>query len=296
MARVLGYTAAPLLIAPIVGPLLAGAILKYATWPWLFYLNLPVGIVALGLAAVLLPGDAGSIQKRPFDFLGFLVISPGLACLLYGFQHAAHWDGKAILLVGLLLIGLFAWHAIRKGSTALIDLRLFRNRIFSVAATTQFFSNGMAYGRQFLVPLYLIAGCALSAAQSGWLMAALGVGMMCSFPLVGFLTERFGCRAVSSGGALLALAGAVPFLWMVQHQFSPTLAGASLLIGGAGQATVGIPSISAAYAAVPREQLAVANTAINIVQRLGGPLATTLIAAVMPVPAPPSPPRPRAHS
>lgn len=286
MARVLGYTAAPILIAPIVGPVLAGAILKYATWPWLFYLNLPVGILALGLAAMLLPGDAGSLQKRPFDFLGFVVISPGLACLLYGFQHAAHWDGKAILLTGLLLIGLFVWHAIRKGSTALIDLRLFGNRIFSVAATTQFFSNGMAYGRQFLVPLYLIAGCALSAAQSGWLMAALGAGMMCSFPLVGFLTERFGCRAVSAGGALLALAGAVPFLWMVQHRFSPTLAGVSLLIAGAGQATVGIPSISAAYAAVPKEQLAVANTAINIVQRLGGPLATTLIAAVMPLSAP----------
>jgi EmrB/QacA subfamily drug resistance transporter len=281
MPRVMGYTIMPVLIAPILGPVLAGAILKYAAWPWLFFLNLPIGILGVGLASLLLPGDAASIRRRRFDLCGFLVLSPGLACLLYGLQHASHMDGVAILPAGSILIGAFVWHAIRKGDAALIDLRLFNNHIFSTAARTQFLSNGMFYTRQFLVPLYLITGCSLSTAQTGWMMAAMGFGMMCSFPLVGFLTERFGCRAVSASGALLALLGMLPFLWMVHTRFSAALTVMSLLIAGAGQGTISIPSVSAAYASVPRDKLAVANTAINIVQRLGGPLAITVTVIAM---------------
>jgi EmrB/QacA subfamily drug resistance transporter len=291
MARVMGYTVVPILIAPIVGPVLGGAILKFAAWPWLFYLNLPIGILGLVLAIFLLPRDETSLQRRPFDFLGFLLISPGLACLLYGFRSASHQMGAAWLLAGSLLLGAFVWHAMRKGSAALLDLALFNNRIFSTAATTQFLTNGMLYGRQFLIPLYLITGCALSAANAGWTMAAMGVGMMCSFPLMGYFTERFGCRAVSTGGAFLTFLAMIPFLWMIHYRFSPVLAVISLLMAGAGHGAISIPSVSAAYSSTPKDKLAVATTAINIVQRLGGPLVTTGLAIVMAISLPyfPSP-------
>ena len=281
MARVMGYTAVPILIAPILGPVVAGAILKYASWPWLFYLNLPVGILAVVLAIYLLPPDDALVQRRPFDFLGFMVISPGLACLLYGLEHASTRDGAMTLLAGLLLMATFVWHALRKKSAALLDVRLFSNRIFSRAATTQFLANGQAFAGQFLVPLFLITGCGLSATQAGWMLAPMGFGMMCSFPLMGHLTDKFGCRAVSAGGAFLALLGTLPFLWMTQNHFSSTLTVVSMIIRGAGQGAIGIPSVSAAYSAIPKEKLAAATTAINIVQRLGGPLATTITAIVM---------------
>src|SRR5580692_6974046 len=75
MARVLGYAVVPVLLAPILGPVLAGAILAHAPWPWIFYVNLPVGVLALALAARLLPGDDQSPDRRPFDLGGFLLIS-----------------------------------------------------------------------------------------------------------------------------------------------------------------------------------------------------------------------------
>ena len=281
MARVLGYTVAPILIAPILGPVIAGAVLKYAAWPWLFYLNLPMGILGVSLAALLLPGDAAMTQKRRFDLVGLLLISPGLACFLYGLPNASQAGGAPFLAAGAIMIGAFVWHARAKGGAALIDLEIFGNRVFSAAAATQFLSNGVFYARQFLIPLFLITGCALTAGQAGGLLTAMGIGMLCSYPLVGSLTERFGCRAVSAGGALLALAGMVPFVWMTLTGFSPTLTVASLLAMGAGHGTINIPSISAAYASVAKERLAGANTAINIVQRLGGPLATTITATVM---------------
>ena len=86
-ARVLGYAAVPILLAPLAGPILAGTILKYLGWPWLFFINLPVGILAVVLAAWLLPRDEPATQKRPFDLTGFLIISPGLVCLLYGLEQ-----------------------------------------------------------------------------------------------------------------------------------------------------------------------------------------------------------------
>lgn len=281
MARVLGYTVMPILIAPILGPVVAGAVLQHAAWPWLFYLNLPMGILGLSLAALLLPGDAATIQRRPFDLPGFLLISPGLACFLYGLPNASHAAGASFLAAGVIMMGAFIRHASRNGSVALVDLKLFGNPTFSAAAATQFLSNGAFNGRQLLIPLFLITGCALTAGQAGGLITAMGVGMLCSYPLVGWLTDRFGCRAVSAGGVLLALAGMIPFIWMSLTGFSPALTVISLLAVGAGHGTINIPSISAAYASVPKERLAVANTAINIVQRLGGPLATTITAIVL---------------
>ncbi len=281
MARVLGFAAVPILIAPILGPVIAGAILKYAAWPWLFYVNLPVGIVGVTLAFFLLPRDEVSSTRRAFDILGFLMISPGLACLLYGFPRESHPDGVAALLVGVLLMAGFVAHARRLKLRALIDLQLFRIRIFSTAAATQFLANAAFYATQFIIPLYLITGCALSPSQAGWLVAAMGAGMMCSFPFVGNLTDRFGCRAVSAGGAVAALCGMLPFLWMSHSAFSAGAAGVCLFVTGIGQGTINIPSVSAAYASVPKDRIPVANSAINIVQRLGGPLATTLMAAVM---------------
>lgn len=281
MARVMGYAAMPVLIAPILGPTLAGEILKRADWRWLFYLNLPIGILGLALATLLLQRDLAPVKRRPFDHVGCLLISPGLVALLYGLPRFRAWDGPSVSLVGILLLAGFVWHAQRKGSDALIDLRLFKIRIFSTAAATQFSANGVFYARQFLVPLYLITGCALSADQTGRMMAAMGIGMVCSFSMIGTLTERFGCRAVSASGALLSLLGLLPFAGMILEHFSSVWAVVSLFLSGAGQGMINIPSMSAAYAAVPKEKLAVANTAINIVQRLGGPLATTVMALAM---------------
>jgi EmrB/QacA subfamily drug resistance transporter len=281
MARVMGFTVVPVLLAPLLGPVFAGAILKYAGWPWLFYVNLPVGILAVILAAVLLPGDDASIDKRRFDLRGFLLISPGLVCLLYGVDQVPGWDGILILGAGVILAGVFARHALRAPKSALIDLRLFRNRVFSISARTQFLANGLAYAGQLLIPLYLTVGCGLSPAEAGWKLAPMGLGMMFTYPMMGFLNEKFGCRAVAAGGAAIVLVGTLPFLWMIHSGLSSTLLAISLVTRGAGQGAIGIPSLSAAYAAVPRSRLAAATTAINIVQRLGGPIATTALALVI---------------
>jgi EmrB/QacA subfamily drug resistance transporter len=281
MARVIGYASTPILLAPTFGPIVAGAILKYATWPWLFYVNLPLGILACTLAVFLLPHDEPSGKRRPFDALGFFSISPGLACFLYGIEQTAHHEGNGFLILGIFLLVAFVVHARRKKDLALIDLDLFKNRILTTAAITQFLTNGTMYAGQFLIPLYLIQGYGMTPEKVGWLLAPMGVGMMFIYPFMGAFTDRFGCRAVAVGGAALNILGTSSFLFMIRGGFSAPVMIVSLLARGVGQGAIGIPTIAAAYASVEKEKLGLATTAVNIVQRLGGPVATTVLALVV---------------
>jgi EmrB/QacA subfamily drug resistance transporter len=280
-ARVMGFTAIPVLVAPILGPVIAGTILRYASWRWLFLVNLPVGVLAVVLAAVLLPHDEAATQRRPFDLLGFTLISPGLACSLYGFEQAPAVRGFVALGLGLAMVVAFVVHARRKQSSALIDLSIFRIRGFAAGTRTQFLSNGLMYAGQMLIPLYLITGAKLTPSEAGWMLAPMGLGMLCVYSFMGRLTERFGFRAVSTTGVTVALIGTLPFLWMTYSGYSQAVTIACMFVRGAGQGAVGIPSLSAAYASVPRPRLSVATTALNIVQRMGGPVATTTLAIVL---------------
>ena len=281
MARVVGYAAVPVLLAPILGPVVAGMILQHASWRWLFLINLPFGVLAMMLATVFLPGEHKDIRARQLDWIGLLLLSPALAIFLYGSDHLGERSGPLAMLIAALLLALFFWNAKRKGDHALLDLRLFKGKVFSAAAVTQFLSNGALFSGQMLIPIYLIRACGRSPGEMGWLLAPLGLGMLCTYPSMGALTQRLGIRKVSAGGALLALAGTLPFLYLADHQLHPVVLAIALFMRGVGQSGVGIPSMSAAYASVNRNELPMATTSLNIVQRLGGPTFTTLCATFL---------------
>ncbi|MBX9694910.1 MAG: MFS transporter, partial [Cyanobacteria bacterium] len=283
MAKVMGFAAMPVLVAPLFGPMVAGAILKYASWPWLFFINLPVGIFAIILAAILLPADELSPIRRSFDWQGFLLISPAMVALLYGLEHFLSLNGQLCLLAGSVMLAAFVRHSFRRGNQALLDLQLFRVKDFSTAAITLFLHTGGMLAGQMLIPLYLTVGCHMPPASAGALVAIMGIGMLCSYPFVGILVERFGARRVAVSGALLLALSTIPILWMANSHLTAVGMMASLIIRGIGQSAIGIPSVSSGYSKIPRERLPQATTASNIVQRLGGPVATTIMAIVLSV-------------
>lgn len=282
MVRVVGYAAVPVLLGPLLGPVLAGAILQHASWRWLFLINLPIGVLAVVLAVLFLPRDDGtSGPQRDFDRIGFLLLSPGLVLFLYGSDHLTERWGIAAFLLSIVLLVSFFRKARKDGPKALIDLQLFRGKVFSASAWTQFTVNGLAFAGQMLIPVFLIRAAGESPSAAGWLMAPMGLGMMCTYPSLARLTHRFGIRRVSAGGALVALLGTLPFLFLHPGHLSLAILIAALFVRGVGISAVGVPSISAAYRAVPKEDLPMATTSLNIVQRLGGPTLTTLCATFL---------------
>ncbi|WP_263358906.1 DHA2 family efflux MFS transporter permease subunit [Acidicapsa ligni] len=281
MARVMGYAALPILLGPILGPVLAGTILQHASWRWLFLVNVPVCLAGIVMAVLFLPDDSGERRLRAFDGMGFALLSPGLVLFLYSSDHLQETTGRVLMGIAAVLLGLFVRHGMVKGEGALLDLELFQRKVFATAASTQFLSNGVSYAAQMLVPFYLIRVCGKSPSETGLMLAPLGLGMVCVYPMMGKLTQRFGIRRVAATGAALALAGLVPMVFLANYGLVTAVFVAALVVRGLGQGAVGIPSITAAYASVPKRELPMATTSLNIVQRLGGPTLTTACATFL---------------
>ncbi|SMF56133.1 drug resistance transporter, EmrB/QacA subfamily [Xaviernesmea oryzae] len=281
MARVAGYMAVPVLLAPVLGPMIAGAILQYASWRWLFLVNLPVGAIALLLVILFLPSDRHETTRRSLDWFGLALLSPGLVLFLYGSERLDQMVGRVSLAGGFAMMAAFLWTARQKGGDALIDLRLFKGKVFSTAAVTQFLSNGGMFAGQMLIPAFLIQACGRTPGEMGWMLAPLGIGMMLTNPFMGMLTDRFGIRHVSAGGALLTLVATLPMVFLATHGLTLLVLIPALLLRGMGMSGVGLPSLTAAYASVDPRQMPMATTSLNIVQRLGGPTMTTLCATFL---------------
>jgi MFS family permease len=233
------------------------------------------------LAILLLPNDHEETKPRDLDLVGLALLSPGLVLFLYGSDHIRDRIG-IVSLVGsvLLLVAFFRW-ANRRKDKALIDLRLFKGKVFSASAVTQFMANGISFAGQMLIPIFLIRVGGRSPSATGLLLAPLGLGMMCGYPFVGTWVKHFGNRRVSAAGASLALVGTLPFIYMANHGLVIVLLACALFIRGVGQSAVGVPSISAAYSSVKREDLPMATTTLNIVMRIGGPTLTTICATFL---------------
>jgi MFS family permease len=115
----------------------------------------------------------------------------------------------------------------------------------------------------------------------GWMLAPLGLGMMVTFPSLGALTDRFGSRAVATGGALLSLCATLALAAMATGGLDLFVLLPALFIRGMGQGAVGLPAISVAYASIDRHRLPMATTTLNVLQRLGGPTLTTVCAVFL---------------
>ena len=162
------------------GPSIAGVILHVASWHWLFLLNLPLGVIAIVLAIALLPADART-QPRRLDWLGCLLVSPGLVLLLDGMHRFATTEPSSRYIpiaetaASLCLLTAFAVRGWRLADKGLIDLRLFQRHNFNASALTQFLAMSLTQGGMMLFPLYLLTLRELSASTVGLIIPAMGL-------------------------------------------------------------------------------------------------------------------------
>src|SRR3569833_2463276 len=174
MGRVMSIVGVPMLLAPIFGPVIGGALIGAASWRWMFFINLPVGAVALLLAVRLLP----VVPRRPperLDTRGLVLLCGGTVSFVYGLaetgRRGTHTNTlpSGMLVAGLALIALFVWHALHTAHP-LIDLRLFAGRGFATAAATNLVLGVALFGVALLLPLYFQIVRGARPLQTGLLM------------------------------------------------------------------------------------------------------------------------------
>jgi EmrB/QacA subfamily drug resistance transporter len=284
MGRVMSIVGVPLLLAPIAGPVIGGALVGAASWRWIFFVNLPVGAVALALALRLLPNVPARGRQR-LDGIGVVLLSGGIATFVYGLAEAGQKGTLAAttplvaLGVGALLVGLFALHALHV-EDPLIDVRLFARRGFGAASATNLVLGVALFGVALLLPLYFQIIRGRSPLDTGLLLIPQGLGAACAISLAGSLTDKVGARRVVPVGILLALAGTAGYTQIAAHSNYVYLAAALFLIGAGLGATI-TPSMAAAYQDLQQAEIPRATGALNVIQRIAGALGTALLAVVL---------------
>ena len=284
MGRVMGIVAMPAMLAPILGPVVGGAILQNLHWSWIFLVNLPIGAVALLLAWRMLPhtdsGEAGRL-----DVFGLAVLSTASTLLVYGLsQLGSHTDLAAPIvvwpiLIALVLSGVFLWHALRV-ERPLLDVRLYANRVFAAASLTTFGLGAALFGAMILVPLYYQEIRHESVIVTGLLVGPQGLGMLLVMPLTGRLTQRYGGGRVALGGVLILSLGTIP-LAFVGAGTSILYISLVLLLRGVGIGFSFMPAMTAAFSALRPDQLSDATPQLNVLQRIGGAIGTAVLAVVL---------------
>ena len=288
LGRLMSTVSLPAVIVPVVGPVVGGLIVGNLSWRWLFYVNVPICLAGLVLAWRGLPASPPAQVKPRLDLAGLALLSPGLAAVLYGLAQvsAHHGFGHLAVLVpliaGLAVLGGFVVRTVRARGPVqpVIDLRLFRNRSFTGAASLMFVAGLSMYGALLLLPLYFQEVRGASALGAGLLMVPQGVGSLLPRTVAGRLIDRIGPRPVVLAGMALAALGTVPFALAGTHT-SEVLLSAGLLVRGAGLAAATIAVMAGAFTGLAPDQVPHASSATRILQQVGGSFGTAVLTVIL---------------
>jgi EmrB/QacA subfamily drug resistance transporter len=284
MGRLMAILGVPMLLGPILGPILGGWLIENASWHWIFLINLPIGLVALGAAFALLPRDNPS-PSESFDVVGMLLMSPGLALFLYGVSsipgEGTFWSRKVAVpaTIGVLMLLTFVWYSF-KPKHPLLDLRLFRNRNLTVATITMFLFAAAFFGGLLLVPTYFQQVRGLSTLQAGLLVAPQGIGAMLTMPIAGALVDRvpvgrivpFGLLLITGGMfALTQITATTPYAYFV----------VVLFVMGLGMGGTMMPIMTSALKTLTSHEVARGSTLLNITQQVASSIGVAVMSVLL---------------
>ena len=287
--RALGALGTFTYLGLIVGPSLGGWLAGAFGWRSVFYINIPIGVLAIALALRAIADDRVTRRGERFDFVGAALFTAGLVALLVALNqgHAWGWSSPAavaLLAAATLLLVAFV-RLERRQSSPMLDLSLFRSRVFSASVASALLNYACVYAVLFVLPFLLIDGRGLSAQQAGLVLTAQPIVMAIVAPLSGSLSDRVGSRGPATLGMLLLTAGLVCLGLLVPHGALWAIAAALALVGlGVGMFVS--PNNSALMGAAPRHRQGIASgvlaTARNVGMVLGvgfaGAVFTTVVA------------------
>lgn len=284
VGRVMAVLGIPMLLGPIGGPILGGWLIEVANWHWIFLINVPIGLAALVYAALVLPKDNPE-PSESFDWVGMLLLSPGLASFLFGVSSIPEagtvWAARVLIpaAIGLVLIALFVRHAFRP-EHPLIELRLFKNRQLTTAVITMALFAMAFFGASILFAAYFIQVRGESTLNAGLLVAPSGIGAMLTMPLAGTMVDKIGPGKIVISGLALLTGGMAVFTQIGATTSYAVLLGA-LFVMGLGMGATMMPTMTAALATLRDQTIARGSTLMNIIQQIAASIGTAVFSVVL---------------
>ena len=284
IGRLMAVLGIPMLLGPIGGPILGGWLIDIASWHWIFLINLPIGAVALVYAWRALAKDTPE-PSESFDFVGMIMLSPGLALFLYGVsslpEAGTFTDTKVWLpmVVGALLVVAFVLYSF-KPKHPLLDLRLLRDRNLTVASITISVFTVAFMGAGLLFPSYFLQVRGESTLDAGLLMAPQGIGAMVTMPIAGMLADKIPVGRTVPFAILLMAAGFFTFT-QVGTDTSYVLLCGSLFVMGLGMGGTMMPIMTSALKTLTNHEVARGSTLLNILQQIAGSIGSATMSVIL---------------
>ncbi|HLQ27346.1 MAG TPA: MFS transporter [Acidiferrobacterales bacterium] len=270
--RALGIVGSMVAIGTMVGPAAGGMLLARWGWPSIFWINIPIGLLGAGLAAILLQPKTVTEKPQKFDRIGAVIFFCAMVALILFISNGHQWGWTSIssvLSLGVaLLAGVgFVWWE-RRFSSPLIDLGLFKNPVLSLGAVSAYIYFIIVMFPAFLLPLFLHRVLALSFPQIGWLMTAPAAATIVTAPLGGWLTDHYGYNRPAIIGMSVATIG---LLLMAQFtaQTGNTAIVTALVLFGAGMGLFSSPNNTAMLHNVPIEKTGSTGSMIATIRNFG---------------------------
>ena len=281
--RAFGLVSTMTYLGLTVGPSLGGWLTHAFGWRTVFYINVPVGILALSLGLFFIPKDAPVEGGQRFDLAGAAVFLAGLTLLLLGLNKGAEWGWSSPSVLGLLAGAVFLLVVFiqieRRSSAPMLDLSLFRIPLFSTSVASAVLNYICVYSITFLMPFYLIQGRGLNSAQAGLLLTVQPILMAITAPISGAFSDRVGSRmpgmlgmgVLAVGLFLLSGLGSETGLWLVVL---------GLAVAGSGTGTFISPNTSGLMGAAPRSRQGIASGVQAAARNFGMVLGIGLAGAI----------------
>lgn len=272
-------------VAPAIGPTLGGWITDNASWRWIFFINIPIGIISLLLTNRLVEDPPYIKEERKklasIDYIGLGLITLGIGCLQVVLDKGQQEDWFAsdyitaftLFAVTCLIIFVFwEWQQ----EHPIVDVRLFKMRNFATASAFMFLLGMVLFGTTVLIPQFLQSQLGYTAELAGKALSPAGLVMMCLMPVAGFLITRVDARAMMAGGffitsmALFHMSGiylGIDFRTAMFYRIYQVL----------GMAFVFIPNNTLAYVGIPREKNNQVSGMINLMRNIGGSIGISML-------------------
>ncbi|OMD77657.1 MULTISPECIES: MDR family MFS transporter [Paenibacillus] len=273
------------MVAPAIGPTFSGWLLQYASWHWLFLINIPIGIIAVILTLTLIPYYRMNIPKS-FDIPGFLTVVLGSLSLLTAFSQGnswgwTSWKTLSLILLGVVLLVLFVLREL-KAEVPLLNLRVFRNRRFTAMLSIYSLVTIAMYAGTYLTPLFLQTVEGATTLKTGLILLPSSILLALLSPIVGKLYPKFGPVKLISAGILFIFIGLF-MLSRLQTNISYSFIMWAMVVRNLGIGLANVPSSTASMEEIPVEwsghATSINNWVRNVLSSLGIAVFTSLLSS-----------------
>ena len=284
--RAMGFWGLGIVVAPILGPVFGGWLTENYSWRWVFYINLPVGIVSLIMTRMFV-FDPPYLKRESqgIDYWGMGMLVVGIGALQYVLDKGQQDDwfsSTTITVLAILAVVTLVVLVVHQLTVQhpIIDLRVFNDRSYATGVFLMTVVGFVLYGSLVLLPVMLQALFRYSSLEAGKAMAPRGVGSLLMMPLVGYLTSHVDSRKLLSIGLTV---GGVTLLWLGELNLNAGFWDIfwPQFLQGAGMALLFVPLTTVAMATIPRERMGYATSLFNLMRNLGGSIGIAVSGTIL---------------